>query len=78
MFMPFATGAGWATGAAAAAPVTLSGIKADDILLAVIQWAPGSAAAPVAVADFVVTDDAIESPTVDTDTYKLFAIWTRP
>lgn len=79
MFMPFAISSGIASGAAAADPVALSGIRADDVLLSLIQWkVGGGVAAPVVVTDFVVTDGAIESPAVDTSTYKLFAIWTRP
>jgi hypothetical protein len=78
MFLKFAYSSGIASGAAAAASVTLSGIRENDVLLSLVRWKVGAEAAPVAIADFVITDGAIESPTVDTDTYKLFATWRRP
>lgn len=80
MFLPFNSSSGTASGAAAAAPVTLSGIRTGDVVLSIIKWKPGAGGAAAAVdpANFVVTDNAIEDPAVDTDTFKLFVIWTRP
>jgi len=78
MFLPFAYSVGWATGVVAADPIVLSGIKASDIVLAMIKWKPGAAAAAVDPSTFVVTDNAIESASVATDTYRVCVLWTRP
>jgi hypothetical protein len=78
MFLPFAYSVGWATGVVATDPIVVSGIKASDIVLAMIKWAPGAAAAAVDPSTFVVTDNAIESATIDTSAHRVCVIWTRP
>jgi len=67
-----------ATGAEAANPVLVSGIKTGDVLLALIRWKADEIAAPVATATFVVADGEIESSSVATDGYHLHVIWTHP
>ena len=66
-----------AIGAANGAPVSVPGIQANDVLLAIIRTKAGEASAGVAVATFVVTDGVIQSSSVSTAGYHLIVIWTH-
>lgn len=67
-----------ATGAADTVAINVSGILASDILLAVIAWSPGVDAAPVACADFTVTDGVITAATLTTAGKDLWVMWVTP
>lgn len=64
-----------ATGAAAAAAVSVTGIKTGDELLAVISWAPGADPAPVDTTDYTVADGTITGATISTANKLLWVIW---
>lgn len=66
-----------ATGAAATNGVTVPGIRADDVLLAIIREKAGEVAAGVAVSSFVVTANTITSASVSTEGYRLTVIWAH-
>lgn len=66
-----------AHGAAAGSPVTVSGLKANDVILSIVRWKVGEQAAPVDPSTFVVSDGAIESASVSTEGYFLSVVWTR-
>lgn len=74
---PFHRSTAGTVGAAAESPVAVSGIRTGDVLLSIIRWKVGARATPVATATFVVSDGAIESDSVSTDTYYLEVSWTH-
>jgi hypothetical protein len=64
-------------GAANGSAVSVPGIRTGDVLLAIIRQKAGEAPAGVAVATFVVSDNAIQSSSVSTATYHLTVIWSQ-
>lgn len=64
-------------GVASGNPIAVPGIRANDVILAIIREKPGEAAAGVAVATFTAADDEIESASVSTTGYDLTVIWTH-
>lgn len=78
MYFPFSTSSTTAAGAAAGSPIAVGGIRANDVLLALIRWKLGAEAEPVVMTSFTPTTDAIESASVDTSDYTLVVIWRTP
>ena len=66
-----------ALGVAAANPISVPGIGANDVILAIIRQKAGEASAGVAVASFTAAADEIESASVSTAGYHLIIIWTQ-
>jgi ABC-type sugar transport system substrate-binding protein len=64
-----------AVGAADTDPVSVSGIKTGDILLAVIQWAPEEDAEGLDLTDYPVGDGTITGATIDTTGKLLWVVW---
>ena len=64
-----------ATGAADAVAIAVPGIATTNVLLAVIQWAPGEDAEGLDVTDFTVGDDEITAATLDTTDKLLWVVW---
>jgi len=57
--------------------ISVPGIRANDVILAIIRQKAGEASAGVAVATFAASDGSILSNSVSTDTYHLTVIWTQ-
>lgn len=66
-----------ARGVANGSPITVPGIRASDVILAIIRQKAGEACAGVAVATFSASANAIESASVSTAGYNLIVIWTQ-
>ena len=66
-----------ALGVANGNPISVPGIRAGDVILAIIRQKAGEASAGVAVATFVAAANEIESASVSTAGYKLTIIWTH-
>lgn len=64
-------------GAANTVAVSVPGIRADDVILAIIRWKAGEAPAGVAVASFAASDGSILSASVSTVGYYLTVIWAH-
>lgn len=64
-----------AVGAADTDPVSVPGIAATNVLLAVIQWAPGEDAEGLDLTDFTVGTGTITAGTIDTTGKLLWVVW---
>jgi hypothetical protein len=64
-----------ATGAADTVAITVSGIASTNVLLAVIQWAPGEDAEGLDLTDFTVGSGTITAATLDTTDKLLWVVW---
>jgi hypothetical protein len=65
-----------AEGAAYGEDVLVGGLKATDLLLAVIRTKPGEDPAGLDPSAFTVADGAISSDTEDTDGYQVTVLFT--
>ncbi len=78
--LPVDQGFGVADGLASGNPMTLSGIKVGDNLLAVVSYLPSSGVTlGLDKTDFTVTAGAIEAATIDLSAAgkRVFALWTN-
>jgi len=67
-----------AVGAADTDPVSVSGIKTGDELLAVIAWEPGNDPEMIDASDYTVGDGTITGGTISTADKLLWVIWITP
>ena len=63
------------TGQADTVEITVPGTVTTNVLLAVIQWAPGEDAAGLDLTDFTVGDGVITAATLDTTDKLLWVVW---
>lgn len=66
-----------ALGVANGNPIAVPGIRASDVILAILRQKAGEASAGVPVATFAAAADEIESASVDTSGYHLTILWSQ-
>ncbi len=76
--LPIDYSEGGAVGAADTVPITVSGIKAGDVLLGLVAWSAGTDPAPLDISDYTVADGTITGATVDSSGKSLWVRWITP